>query len=107
MTSQLMVEPSSLMYSGIVLNAVQDLHLFKFTDELQARSDELLEKILETGLLTSEEEAELAGISDLARIFTYANTLLADRQKWSQTPSENLSEPEPKNYVNTATHQNL
>lgn len=92
MTSQLMVEPSSLMYSGIVLNAVQDLHLFKFTDELQARSDELLEK-LKAGLLSSEEEAELAGISDLARIFTHANTLLVDRQKWSQTPSENLQVP--------------
>jgi hypothetical protein len=48
------------------------LHLFKFTDELQSQLEELsLNK--KAGTLTSEQEAELAGILELDRIFTLLN----------------------------------
>jgi hypothetical protein len=46
------------------------------TDELQTRMEGLLEKN-KTGSLSSEEETELNGISELDRIFTYLNSLLA------------------------------
>lgn len=76
MTQQLMVQPSSLLPKGIQISQVNNLNLFKFTDELQARSDELLEQS-KAELLTPDEAAELAGISELARIFTFINAVLA------------------------------
>ena len=71
-----MVQPSSLLPKGIQISQVNNLNLFKFTDELQARSDELLERS-KAELLTPDKTAELAGISELARIFTFINTVLA------------------------------
>lgn len=44
MNAELMLSPSSLMYEGIKLEKVDNLYLFKFSDRLQARSDELLER---------------------------------------------------------------
>jgi hypothetical protein len=43
MVTQIMVQPSSWVESGIKLSKVRDLNLFKFTDELQARLDNLAE----------------------------------------------------------------
>lgn len=76
MTQQLMVQPSSLLPRGIQVSQIDRLHLFKFTEELQARSDELLERS-KAGLLTPDEAAELAGISELSRIFTFINGVIA------------------------------
>ncbi len=72
MITQMMVQPSSWVESGIKISKVRNLNLFKFTDELQFRLDELSEKN-KAGLLAQEEEAELAGILELDRIFTLLN----------------------------------
>lgn len=72
MITQTMVKPSSWVETGIKISQVRQLYLFKFTDELQERLDELSDKNkIET--LTSEEAAELAGILELDRIFTMMN----------------------------------
>jgi hypothetical protein len=75
MTLQIMIQPSSLLPNGIEIERVNNFNLFKFTEELQARSDELLERN-RVGLLTQDEIAELAGISDLSRIFTLINAMV-------------------------------
>ena len=72
MITQMMVQPSSWVESGIKISKVINLHLFKFTDELQSQLEELsINKKART--LTSEQEAELAGILELDRIFTMLN----------------------------------
>jgi hypothetical protein len=72
MVTQIMVQPSSWVESGIKLSKVRDLNLFKFTDELQTRLDNLSER-KKSEELAEEEEAELAGILELDRIFTLLN----------------------------------
>jgi hypothetical protein len=72
MITQVMVQPSSWVESGIKISKVRNLNLFKFTDELQSRLDELSEK-KKADFLSSEEEAELTGILELDRIFTLLN----------------------------------
>jgi hypothetical protein len=103
---KLMIEPSYWLGTGIKFEKVNGFNLFKFTDELQARSDELLERS-KLGLLTPEEKAELDGISELAQIFTYANSVLAAESKWFPNPSENSLPNEPNTSVSIATPQNL
>ena len=72
MITKIMVQPSSWIESGIKISKVRNLNLFKFTNEVQSRLDELLEKN-KAGMLTSEEEAEVTGILELDRIFTLLN----------------------------------
>ena len=72
MITQVMVQPSSWIESGIELSKVRDLNLFKFADGLQARLDELSER-KKSDALTDAEAAELAGILELDRIFTLLN----------------------------------
>ncbi|GET40756.1 hypothetical protein [Microseira wollei] len=72
MFAQVMVHPSSWVESGIKISKVRHLNLFKFTDDIQFRLDELSEN-KKAGLLTLVEEAELAGILELDRIFTLLN----------------------------------
>ena len=66
--------PSSLI-GGIKLEKVDQLTLFKFTDELQLHMEELLEK-KKADKLTLEEIAELEAIGELDRIFTHINAML-------------------------------
>ncbi|RCJ40138.1 hypothetical protein A6770_38005 [Nostoc minutum NIES-26] len=89
MTTQLMVQPSSLISSGIRMSEFGNIYLFKFTDELQSRFEELLEK-KKASALTPEEEAEYIGISELERIFTLINAQLAAKSKWCPNQLENL-----------------
>ena len=78
MVTQMMVQPSSWVESGIKISKVRNLSLFKFTDELQYRLEQLSDK-RKVGLLASEEEAELNGILELDRIFTLINArIIAD-----------------------------
>ncbi|MEH2324263.1 MAG: hypothetical protein V7K32_11935 [Nostoc sp.] len=72
MITQMMVQPSFWVESGIKISKVRNLHLFKFTDELQSRLEELSLK-RKSGFIISEEEAELTGILELDRIFTLLN----------------------------------
>jgi hypothetical protein len=106
MTPQLMVHPSALMSSGIRMSEFGNIYLFRFTDELQSRFEELLEK-KKADLLTPEEEAEYAGISELERIFTLINAQLAAKSKWCPTQLEDLYDNELDTSVNTATPPNI
>lgn len=76
---QVMISPQSLLERGITVETVDNLRLFKFTDELQSRLEVLLEKNKLRALLP-EEEAELTAITELDRLFTYLNALLAAQQ---------------------------
>ncbi|OBQ32299.1 MAG: hypothetical protein AN485_21855 [Anabaena sp. MDT14b] len=66
--------PSTLL-GGIKVEKVDKFNLFKFTDELQKRMEELLER-KKADLLTSEEVIELEAIGELDRIFTHINAML-------------------------------
>jgi hypothetical protein len=72
MITQVMIQPSSWVATGIQIAKVHDRYLFKFTNELQLRLDELNQhrKALS---LTDDEAAELEGILELDRIFTLLN----------------------------------
>ncbi|HAG83078.1 MAG TPA: hypothetical protein DCL61_18425 [Cyanobacteria bacterium UBA12227] len=102
MNTQLMVKPSSLINSGIKMVEFGNIHLFRFTDELQSRIEELLER-KKIGLLTPEEDAEYAGISELERIFTFINAQLATKAQWCPIKLDNLYDDELNTSVNTAT----
>jgi hypothetical protein len=73
---QVVITPQSLLETGIRVEKVDNLRLFKFTDKLQARLEDLLERN-KIGSLTPEELAELDAVGELDRIFTYLNSLLA------------------------------
>jgi hypothetical protein len=90
MTPQLMVQPSSFVRSGVQLSPLGEVYIFKFTDDLQARFEVLLGKNRQDSL-TSEERAELEGISELSRIFTLMNAQLAAQAKWCPSQLEDLS----------------
>ena len=66
-----------------------NIYLFKFTEELQLRFEELLVK-KKSDTLTSEEEAEYVGISELQRIFTLINAQIATKSKWCPNKLEEL-----------------
>jgi len=72
MITQTMVQPSSWIEEGIKIQKIRDLNLFKFTDKLQLRLEILIER-QKNNLLTLEETVELAGITELDRIFTLMN----------------------------------
>jgi hypothetical protein len=88
MVAQFMVQPSALMRSGITMSQMGEVYLFKFNDELQSRFEDLQQQKKQQNL-TPEEQAELAGISDLSRIFTLINAQLAVQAKWCPTQPEN------------------
>jgi hypothetical protein len=67
MITQTMVQPSSLIEVGIHIQKVRGLNLFKFTDHLQARLEVLIEG-QKAKVLTPEEAAELAGVTELVRV---------------------------------------
>jgi len=73
MTS-VVVKPSSWLTEGIRVERVNNLNLFKFTEELGLRMQELLDQ-KKADLLTSEEIAELEAIEELDTIFSYINAI--------------------------------
>lgn len=78
---QVVITPQSWLETGIKVEKVNNLRLFKFTDELQLRLEDLLEKN-KMGSLTPDEAAELDAVGELDHIFTYLNSLLA-AQAWA------------------------
>ncbi len=74
MVTSVIPKPSSLI-SKIQLEKVNQYTLFKFTNDLQNRLEELLEK-KKADLLTPEEIIELESIGELDRIFTHINAML-------------------------------
>ncbi|MEA5533049.1 hypothetical protein [Crocosphaera sp. XPORK-15E] len=80
MITENMVKPSFWVETGVKISKVRQLYLFKFTDQLQERLDELSEKN-KTETLTLEETAELAGILELNQIFTLMNAKIIAESK--------------------------
>ena len=74
MVNPIPTKPSSLI-GNIKLEQVNQRSLFKFTDELQLRMEELLES-KKADNLTPSELAELEAIGELERIFTHMNAML-------------------------------
>jgi hypothetical protein len=72
MITQVMVQPSFWIESGVTIKKIRNAYLFKFTDELQSRLDELSER-QKSDTLSAGEAAELAGMLELDRIFTLLN----------------------------------
>ncbi|BAZ85029.1 hypothetical protein NIES806_12290 [Dolichospermum compactum NIES-806] len=71
-----LVKPSQLLPEGICIQHINNLILFKFTDKLGERMQELLDKNkLDT--LTPEEAIELEAIGELDDIFSYINSAVA------------------------------
>lgn len=68
-------KPSSLIHE-IRLEAVGSWHLFKFSESLQSQMENLLER-KKAEQLTFDEMSELEAISELDRIFTHMNAMLA------------------------------
>ncbi len=94
MTACIMVQPSSFMPSGIRMSQVGDVYLFKFTDDLQDRLEVLLDENKEDAL-TPAERAELDGISELLRIFTFINAQLVAQAKACPSELEDLYDAIP------------
>ncbi|ERT08800.1 hypothetical protein M595_1246 [Lyngbya aestuarii BL J] len=69
------VKPSALL-GNITIEQIDRINLFKFTDDLQERMQELLDK-KKADSLTVEESTELEAIGELDRIFTHINAMLA------------------------------
>ncbi len=93
MNTQLMVKPSSLMPQGLKMVEFGNIYLFRFTDDLQSRMEELLER-KKVDLLTADEIPELAGIIELSRIFTLINAQLSTQAKWCPIALDNLYDNE-------------
>lgn len=87
MVTQLMVQPSGFLASGVQMRQLGDVSIFRFTDDLQDRFEVLMERAKSDSLLESEQ-AELDGITDLARTFTFINAQLAAQARWCLVPQE-------------------
>ncbi len=72
--TNVVIKPSSWLTEGIRIERVNNLNLFKFTEELGLRMQELLDK-KKADLLTPEEAAELEAIGELDTIFSYINAI--------------------------------
>jgi hypothetical protein len=68
-------KPSSLIHE-ICIEKVERWKLFKFSESLQQRMEQLLEK-KKADQLMAEEAAELDAIGELDRIFTHINAMMA------------------------------
>ena len=68
-------KPSSLIHE-IRLERIDNWNLFKFSEALQFRMEDLLER-KKADQITPNENAELEAIGELDRIFTHMNAMLA------------------------------
>lgn len=73
-----LLKPSALIPKGLRVQQINNLTLFKFTDELGDRMQVLLDK-KKADALTSEETLELEAIGELDEIFSYINAVMAAR----------------------------
>lgn len=81
--TQAVVKPSLWLEKGIQIENVNSVNLFKFTDELQLRMEELVDKkIIDS--LTSEEAAEMEAIAELIVIVSYINGMITTEVQNSQ-----------------------
>lgn len=73
-----LLKPSTFIPKGLQVQQINDLILFKFTDELGDRMQTLLDK-KKADTLSSEESIELEAIGELDEIFSYINAVIAAR----------------------------
>jgi hypothetical protein len=71
-----LLKPSSLISKGLRIEQINNLTLFKFTDELGDRLQMLLDH-KKANMLTPEETIELESIGELDKIFSYINAEIA------------------------------
>ena len=72
---QVAISPNSLLDESICVEDVGGLRLFKLTETLQSKLEELLRRN-ELNSLSIEESQELNNLSELERFFTYLNARL-------------------------------
>ncbi|MGB5770495.1 MAG: hypothetical protein WBM32_11595 [Crocosphaera sp.] len=72
------IKPSTWLTQGIRTEQVNHLTLFKFTEELGDRLQELLDK-KKSDELSPEETAELEAIGELDTIFSYINAIISSQ----------------------------
>ena len=73
-----LLKPSTLIPRGLEVQQVDNLTLFKFTDELGDRLQALLDK-KKANTLTDDEALELEAIGELDEIFSYINAVMTTR----------------------------
>jgi hypothetical protein len=71
-----LLKPSTFIPKGIRVEQINNLTLFKFTEELGDRLQDLLDR-KKADLLSAEEALELATIGELDEIFSYINGIIA------------------------------
>jgi hypothetical protein len=71
-----LLKPSALISKGLRIEQINNLTLFKFTDELGDRLQTLLDH-KKANMLTTEETIELESIGELDEIFSYINAEIA------------------------------
>lgn len=71
-----LLRPSAILPQGIRIQKVDNLTLFKFTEELGNRMQELLDK-KKPDTLEPDEVLELETIGELDSIFSYINAAMA------------------------------
>lgn len=71
-----LLKPSTLIPKGLRVQQINNLPLFKFTDELGERMQILLDK-KKANDLTPDEALELEAIGELDEIFSYINAVIA------------------------------
>lgn len=72
-----LTKPSNLLHE-MRIERVNHWNLFKFSDSLQDRMEDLLERRKDDAL-TLTEMAELDSIGELDRIFTHINAMIASQ----------------------------
>ena len=71
-----LLTPSTRLPTGLKIQQINNLTLFKFTDNLSDRLQELLDR-KKLDLLTPNESLELEAIGELDDIFSYINATIA------------------------------
>jgi hypothetical protein len=71
-----LLKPSTLLPKGLCIQTINNLTLFKFTDELGDRLQLLLDK-RKAEQLTPAEAVELETIGELDNFFSYINAAIA------------------------------
>lgn len=73
-----LLKPSAFISRGLRVQQIDNLTLFKFTDELGEHLQMLLDK-KKADSLTPDESLELEAIGELDEIFSYINAVVAAR----------------------------
>jgi hypothetical protein len=86
-----LLKPSTFIPKGIQVEQINNLTLFKFTEELGDRLQDLLDR-KKADLLSAEESIELATIGELDEIFSYINGVIATKTTVDLTSLRDLIE---------------